>query len=561
MKPRCPCFRVSRVLCIESRIRRLEYMNYLTGRYILVRGSITLMLAIGVLVALLVVGCTDSTAPDGPGTDVEISFYPAAQGQEIELTETVDFSVSAVNADKLSVNWKKRGIVISEGDSYTYRPLVLGTDTLVVQADADGYARNYYWVIKVVSVAGTQPKPVVGVGAEPGPAPGDVECTWRNVATSTYPIAEFVIAKSSTGLITDANWDEAQILRRVPNQVGEIYFAENFTVADDGMVPGEDIWLAVRAVDQAGQFSPVSVNGFTTITTAWWLTGVVVDDTGAYPPFVSVRSVDPPLATNTDGTDGSFRLGPFRSSDKVEIYTRSSTEQGSGWFDFQTVPLDSVTGKDREIVLIKRHIIDPYCTDNYNGQFLNYFRYMTRADDRFAVSGETNLWQWDSYPLRVFVPEAQPDDNADYVAAAQFVMAYWDSVMGESYFEMTDNSEAADVVFRIDNSSSTLYGKVSLLEPAGSEYILGTVKPEKVEVYISTRIATLLGAKSVMLHELGHVLGLVEHSGCQGSEHLMMIGHIADFDAEHPIHPDEQNAVRCIRRLPQGLDTSRFSLD
>ncbi len=523
----------------------------------------TLRLGLVLLLGLLAVGCSDSTAPGGGGNNIEISFAPAAQGQEIDLTETIDFSISAPDAKTVNVNWKMHGIVISQAHSYTYRPIVLGTDTLRVQVAADGNARNYYWVIETVAVSSTLPPEVLSVSSSPGPEPGDVHVSWNRVENSTYPIAEYQVAVSATSAITDANWDEARLLRQVPNQVGQVSYLENFTVADDGMVPGESIWLAVRAVDQAGQMSPVGGNTFTTVTTSWWLNGTVSDGTGAIPSYVVVKSIAPSLSTNIDAVTGRFSLGPFRSVDEISVYTRSSTEQGSGWFDFQSTALDSIDGKDYEIVLIKRHTLDEAC-DGYTGQFLNYLRFMAKTQHSQNNPDNTKLRKWETYPVKVYLPDPPSVDGVDFAAASQFAMAFWDSVMGEPYFEEVDNPDVADVVINVEDRGSVLYGQVNLLEPSPQLYALGDVIPEKVEVYLWTGIADvpnpMAGAKAVAMHEFGHVLGLLAHSGCAESGHLMVVGGTGYLTNEHPIHTDEQNAVRCIRLLPQNVDTASYSL-
>jgi hypothetical protein len=62
------------------------------------------------------------------------------------------------------------------------------------------------------------------------------------------------------------------------------------------------------------------------------------------------------------------------------------------------------------------------------------------------------------------------------------------------------------------------------------------------------------------LHELGHVLGLIEHydNSCPTSGHLMAVGASGNLSLPEPIHPDEVRAVRLISHLRQGLDMAGY---
>ncbi|MDX2474199.1 MAG: hypothetical protein QNL91_10860 [Candidatus Krumholzibacteria bacterium] len=515
--------------------------------------------ATAVVVSLcLCLGCSSSTDPVGDEDPVAISFRPAAQGQEIDLTQTIEFSVSAPEANTINVNWWRDGIIISNAETYTYVPSSLGADTLKVQVQADGFDRGYFWVINVESIPSVLPPPVPMVQAEAGPEPGDVLVTWNKVGASEFPMAEYVVALSFTGPINLENWTQALELRRVTHRVLQVGYEENFTVADDGMVPGAEVWVAVRAVDDLGQMSLIGDIGYTVTTTRWWLNGVVLDERSQVLPGIIVASVEPQISTNTENS-GTFRLGPFRNIDRVVLTTNSSNAPISGWYDFESVELDSVSGRDLAIRLITRHTLDVDC-DLYEGQFLHYFRFMTRTLDDIVDPEAAQVRRFENFPLRAYVPDFVNAQNVDYAAAARFAMAFWDSVMGEPYFTPTSVQSEAQVIFTFDNSSPNLFGEARLLEPAAPGVKLGDVIPEVTEVYLRSDFSTAKFTKEVALHELGHILGLLSHSGCVISGHLMTVAASGSLSNENPIHPDEQNAVRTLRYLPQSIDMGSYSL-
>ncbi len=80
--------------------------------------------------------------------------------------------------------------------------------------------------------------------------------------------------------------------------------------------------------------------------------------------------------------------------------------------------------------------------------------------------------------------------------------------------------------------------------------------------FVTSGHGPLPGVAEVSLHELGHTLGLLNHSDCYVPEYLMVIaGGFGALDRNEPIHLDERRAVECIRYLPQGQDISRYRVD
>lgn len=550
-----------RVLCLRAGIRKLRHMRPETDTRPILRRHLALAAAVSGICLLALASCTKNTDPVGGIGDVTIAFHPAAQGQQIDLSETLDFLVTVTEADTMDVNWIRNGVVISNAAEYNYVPSELGIDTLRVQVAAGTVARNYFWVINVLPSGNTLPIPVQEIAAGPGPEAGDVEVSWNRGEVGSFPLVEYVVAVSFTGPITPDNWDQAVSLRRVPHRVSTVRYVENFTVAEDEMIPGAEAWFGVRAIDDLGQMSPISANGFTTVTRAWWINGIVRDDMGLTHPGIIVASVDPQISTNTDNS-GVYRLGPFRSIDRVAVRTTSSNAPISGWFDFESAPLDSITGRDFEIMLITRHLLaaGSTCT-NHDGQFLLYLRYMAKTEVDPNNVDNTKQLKWESYPLRAYLPDVSSASGVAFDEAGRFALAFWNSVMGEDYFVETTDPDNAEMIFRFDQSIPLIYGRVSLLEPAGPDLVLGNVIPEKVEVYLNLdERADEQFAREVALHELGHVLGLLNHSACADAGYMMTSAGGSLLNPS-PIHPDEQRAVRCIRRLAQGVDMNGYRLN
>ena len=122
----------------------------------------------------------------------------------------------------------------------------------------------------------------------------------------------------------------------------------------------------------------------------------------------------------------------------------------------------------------------------------------------------------------------------------------------------TGSAATADVHFRWVTDAAAGYGEAVLELPAGG--ILGNVLPERMRIEVETGLLTDTFFQEVVLHELGHALGLAEHydPSCSAAGHLMVYGASGNLSLAEPIHPDEVRAVRFVSRLHEGLDMAGY---
>lgn len=489
------------------------------------------------------------TSPPGDEPPV-ISFAPPEQGVLLTLGQSRDFSATVVPDVDLAVTWRKGGTVVGVGRSFGYEASHVGRDTLRVHAEAGAVVRDFFWVVEVVPEPDTAPPPVPVVTSVPGAEPAQVVLSWTRVSGSTYPIVDYAVVVSYAGLVTAQNWDQAQALGTVAHLPGQIAYTLTFDRANGGLIPGAEAWFAVRARDDRGQMSAAVTNRYTRITTEWWIDGRVINDAGQPLLGVVVGTTVPLRNSNTDGS-GHFRLGPYRSIDSVSV--RTTTDD---YYDYTTARLGSAADADLDLVLPGKYGVDPACTA-YDGDFLNYLRHMTRTVASDVDTSASRLWKWDHWPITVFLPDSTTAGGRELDDLARAMLARWNTALGETYLTEATTAAAADVRFAWVIDAAAGYGETALVLPAGR--VLGDVVPQKIRVEIEIGLGTDQFFQEVALHELGHVLGLVNHSiFCTGSGHLMVLGASGNLSLPNPIHPDEVRAVRCVRRLPQGADMRRY---
>lgn len=493
------------------------------------------------------------TAPD-PGAPPVIGYTPAVQGQQLAVGDSLVCAATVTPggalAVTLAVTWRLGGAVVGSDPAYTYRAVQVGRDTLRAHGEAGETTRDYFWVIDVAPEPETTPPAVPNAIASPGPDPVQVVLTWNRVANAHYPLVGYDIVLSYTGLVTAGNWGVAQSLGTVAHVPGQSGYSATFDRDHGSLVAGAEAWFAIRARDDHGQLSTTVVNRYTRITTEWWIDGIVTDDLGEPLLGVIVGSDNPVRNSNSDG-DGRYRLGPFRSIDDVEVRTTSL-----GYYDYLSSPLRREADITFSLVLPRRWGVDPACTA-YDGDFLTYFRFMTHTETAEADTSASRLWKWDHWPLTVFLPDSTSATGRDLDGLGRAMLELWNTSLGETYLVETTTDAGADIHVAWVEDASAGYGETELVLPAGG--VLGDVVPRRVRIEVEAGLMTDQFFQEVTLHELGHALGLVGHSVfCEGAGHLMVFGASGNLSLASPIHPDEQRAVRALRRLPQGADMARF---
>lgn len=504
-------------------------------------------------------GCGGSD-PSGPEGDPTFRYDPDRSEVEITILNSQFFKVTTEPAGGAEAHWYVDGEKQLDGTGFNFFPSAVGLDTVRVEVSAGGASDVREWLVRVVPTADELPGEVQGVAVEHAPEPGEAVVNWLRVSATTYPIADYLVAVSYAGPISAENWAEATELEVVPHVEGELQYSRIYDLED-----GERVWVAVRARDELGQLSDIT-RTYDHLTSYPWSIGVKVQEAGGGPVSEVILRwvVNGQVRQGNTPYDGYYEIGPFRNIDIVRFETQINQGEIQGeYYDYVNPDVTVDDAPLLDIHLIPRRLIDAECTTRYGDrEFLHYLRERTRTAMASAVRPNHQLLHWDSYPLRVHVPEFTRSDGLQLHELVLAAMANWNTVMGEDYFVRTSDEAEAQVLIQYTDPAGA-YGEVTLLEPAGYGNYIEAAIPEVMGVALdATSLTSGEFFTMTMLHELGHVLGIYEHTDCTHSSYLMNRNPSSSLDDPNGgIHPDEQLVARMVRHLPQATEMDLYVID
>lgn len=522
---------------------------------------------------------SSSTDPVPDKKPVQITYSPQTGTVLMLAGESRHFEVTVTGTENVAVAWNLNDAAVGTGTQYDFDLSTVGTHDLSVAVTAGDSTGGRSWSVVVTPDESNLPPEVTGVTLEHGAAPGEVDLRWIKDTTGTFPIDFFLVAGSYSERITEENWDASDfIVEAAPGtsiQQQLVMAAPAYDIR-----PGEELWVAVRTRDDHGQVSHQNISVRLTVSTAWYLDVLLQDDTGD-PLVTALISYDcgecvEGARNAVTGGDGLLHLGPFRSVDSVVVATNTSDDvggdSGNGWYDYVTEPL-GIGGGFLNLVLPGRYDLDlAACPETPVTDFMDYFQLMTKTKALNPADDPERrlLHRWADYPLRVFYSAGVLPQLGDEPLAphARKSVAAWETALGGGWFTETSDSAGAQIVIRVDDLLGSVNGLTSI-EPGRP--LLGSLVPEQVTVTISDSAGFPNGthAAETVLHEMGHALGLLNHSCISGKGNLMDGGGLSGFDLEALdeslwytlIHATEWRAVRAIRSLPAAVPMAGYETE
>jgi hypothetical protein len=515
--------------------------------------------------------CSSSTDPGGGSGGDDVVYTPSGTTLSLDFNEQVTFRVEGPSGATAVVEFRRGDELLSEGREFLYTAAAAGADSVTAVVTVGGSTYRHTWRISVAAEPELLPPEVVDLQAAHGEQPGEVVLTWSRPAAGDlpHPLESYRVAVSYDGPIGEPEWSSAEPLPPVAIIDTGFLYRVVFDSEHDGLQAGEHAWFAARARDVDGRLSPLAErdNVDLRISAPYEIEGYVVDDSGApvRNATVSYRS-DCIECRTTTTVAGYFRVGPFRDFDKVLFTTLTRDDEPSqpdlpSYYDLIAHPdrTDSVgvtTAQPVNLMLIKRHGITSDCGSYYDGAFMTYLTSMTFTNG--TLDGNIHMYRWSDYPVPVWIPPAiNRQGTLDLQATALAAVDIWNDLMGEDYLSLAADSLSAGIEFRFEKYGGSLDGKTEIIVPSGHPQ-LNTVVPQRTRIWIADDLQGVY-ALEVTLHEIGHALGLGNHSLCPNGVHLMNASPSGMISAGgDTIHVDERRAIRCVRYLPQAFPMTGY---
>ncbi len=406
-----------------------------------------------------------------------------------------------------------------------------------------------------------EPLAVEGLDIDNGFVPGQVDISWHSIDDVIMPMIEYLVLALEDQDSVEPDWDEAMELGVFDQRGPGTIYHESFG-PEANLIPGLPYRFTVRGRDTLNRLSPVRDSGVVTVGQGNRVSGILTDHRGR--PLAGI-----PLEISFDGMTGNSmwvltdEQGAFFGFSLwlgavVHIRTYADDVDPGAWYDYVSDPLLDGTWQDMNLTLIPRRGVDESCPQ-YNGSFLTYVRTMTKTTNPTNSRPNTLLNKWDHFPLSVYIPDYVNGLGLDMGALCRTAPTTWNDDLDEVFYVFADAAQNADVVFRFGTDFPSVNGQVTILAPIGTHFI-GDVIPQKMEVYIAADLSIAQRVQEVSLHELGHVLGIADHSLCNEAGYLMYISSagVLNNGPENAIHPDEKALARCLRYLPQGVNMAGY---
>lgn len=462
------------------------------------------------------------------------AVLPLESNPTLVVGKSMNFAVTASDPedDPLSYRFTVNDSVIASTRQFQYVAPSVGLKLVNVRVSDGAHTVTHDWNLKVTVQPDTIPPAMVTItDAETGTDPGEVHLEWTAVGRDgmTGKPSEYLVRTAPDPILTEDDWSRASERDGVPPPLSP---GETMVMEVGGIQPARLTYLAVRAVDDFGNISPLG-NTPSAVTRGMSISGMVIDaNTGAGVPGATVQ-----LATITETTDanGAWQMTELPLIDDF-LSARDELDSGIGSYFDMSMPY-SVHHLD----VVDLYLLPDSLTTSYYTDFLQFFRSMTDIAGN-PYGSQERRWQ---LPIDLYV-RPFTHNGLDYQATIERVARKFDTILGRQVFNLVSTLPATGVETTYDsNVTQDYYGVTEWTSdwyPNHGLIAFRTVYSPDTENVLEVTAA----------HELGHALGL-NHSA--DPTHLM-VGGVAPYASW--FRGDELRVIRCLYRINRGFDDRWF---
>jgi hypothetical protein len=456
-----------------------------------------------------------------------VAYQPVEDNPVMILGDEMNFVVQASDSDgdTLSFRFTLDDVVVSTGDDYLHDATDVGEfDIEAVVSDGEHFA-THLWQLTITPEPDTIPPSEVHiVTLDTGDEPGELNLEWIAVGKDLMEgvASNYLVRTSPTPIIDEVSWSRGSERPGVPPSAAP---GETMSMVLDGLTPAQFVFVAVRAVDDFGNLSPIGPS-HGEYTRGMRIAGKVMDSiTGL--PMPDVRIDLAHYRTTTD-LNGEFEFLELPPLDELLVVS----DDGQIGYQYRVRHLDYIP-----VYLIPVYELE-------SGQYDDFLTFFLGLTTESGIPYPRHQRRWEA-PIDVYAPPFT-NEGLDYQTTIHEAARGLNPHIGMDLFNVLDNFPPIGVGFvYLDD---LMYDNYGVRVWSGDWYPLkATIEMRKV--YEQPHKIVF---ERVVRHELGHALG-VKHS--EDTIHLMVGGVAPQVDT---FSSDEIALIRTRFHIPRGIPLASY---
>lgn len=442
---------------------------------------------------------------------VIINYEPDNLNPSFVVGSEVDFSMTATDPEGRAVSYEYLigNKLVSNERRFTYQAAEIGVVQVFGRAfDGERYSRLMSWNLNITDLPDSiLPAPVVIVTFKTGAEVGQVELAWIAVGDDGMEgmPAQYQVRTSSAPITSEWSWDRASDRPGEPPPAAP---GDTMRAVIGGLIPANYVYVAVRAIDEFGNLSPL-VNSPGTKVKGIEISGIVRDALTRLPiANVSVNFASQRVFTGADGAFAFSELPQYSGS--LVLRDEDVTTEYGEYYNVDRF----YQARNRDVVelwMIPNLGLEPDGSQEWYGTFLSFFKELTDTyNNPFG-----NYIKWYALPINVYIPEGVYND-IDFEAEVASALDDWETLSGLDLFKPVAAPPDTGIIVVYEEIGYDRE-KHEVTEWTADWY------PVKSTVHLIKKYTpiTIGQNRRVIRHEFGHALG-IKHSN--NTAHLMVGG-------------------------------------